>query len=142
MKLVQCSKYVAYMLRNAILPRWIKSTPRDLAKLIMSQNPNVDPRSLREAKVKTLLHSFVDENEAMKVAVSEIHDKWKLLYEAQLHDTAFEEAADPGEQCDGELNSWRNDRIKAEIDKDFKAPSVSAHEAATFLDKRSKKPPF
>jgi Fe-S-cluster formation regulator IscX/YfhJ len=129
------------LIRNVLNRRWISS--REIAKLLISKYPNQDPRSVREAKVKSFIINpllpKISESDIDEIPISEIHQKWKLLYEARLHDTAFEEAADPGEQCDGELNSWRNDRLKAEKDKNFKAPSVSAHEAATLL-KRSKKP--
>ena len=129
------------LIRNVLNRRWISS--REIAKLLISKYPNQDPRSVREAKVKSFILNpllpTITESDIDEIPISEIHQKWKLLYEARLHDTAFEEAADPGEQCDGELNSWRNDRLKAEKDKNFKAPSVSAHEAATLL-KRSKKP--
>lgn len=126
--------------RNVLNRRWISS--REVAKLLISKYPNQDPRSVREAKVKSFINPLlpkISESNIDEIPISEIHQKWKKLYEARLHDTAFEEAADPGEQCDGELNSWRNDRLKAEKDKNFKAPSVSAHEAATLL-KRTKKP--
>lgn len=129
------------LIRNVLNRRWISS--REIAKLLISKYPNQDPRSVREAKVKSFIINpllpKISESDIDEIPISEVHQKWKLLYEARLHDTAFEEAADPGEQCDGELNSWRNDRLKAEKDKNFKAPSVSAHEAATLL-KRSKKP--
>jgi Fe-S-cluster formation regulator IscX/YfhJ len=125
------------LLRAIFSRRWISS--REIAKLLVRRYPDQDPRSVREAKVKSFIAPLITEQQESEIAsMRDIHNSWKSVYEARLHDTAFEEAADPGEQCDGELNSWRNDRLKAEQDRNFKAPSVSAHEAATLL-KRSKK---
>ena len=124
------------LLRGIYSRRWISN--REIAKLLVSRYPDQDPRSVREAKVKSFIAPLITEEECEIASIRDIHTSWKSVYEARLHDTAFEEAADPGEQCDGELNSWRNDRLKAEQDRNFKAPSVSAHEAATLL-KRSKK---
>ena len=71
--------------------------------------------------------------------LAEVHTAWKEIYNAKLHDTAYEEAADPGEQCDGELHSWRNERLKVEKDRTHQVPSVSAHEATTKLKMSPKK---
>jgi len=96
---------------------------------------------LKEPKVKlfaaSVMKSRFPESGKSSVNVRELHQAWKTLFEKEAHETAFEEAADPGEQCDGELNSWRNDRLRAERDKNYKVPQVSAHEAATRL-KQSK----
>jgi hypothetical protein len=105
------------------------STARDLAKLLREKFPNIDPRSLKESRIVSLLPHAT-------TAVSnhaEIHSEWKKIYEKSLHDSAFDEMADPGELCDGELPSWTRDRLRAENDKDYEAPTVSAHEAKTRL---------
>lgn len=93
---------------------------------------------LRESRIKAFASGLVREkSELSKLSVADVHTHWKALYEAELHDVAYEEAADPGEQCDGELNSWRNDRLKAELDRNHQVPHVSAHEAVTRLKKGS-----
>jgi hypothetical protein len=124
------------MLRLITLkPRFISSG--DLAKLLRKSYPHEDPRVLRESKVKSLALSVTkgrfNESELGAISVRDVHSNWQKLFENDTHETAFEEAADPGEQCDGELNSWRNDRLRAEQDRTYKVPQVSAHEAATRL---------
>jgi hypothetical protein len=101
---------------------------RDLAKSLREKFPNIDPRSLKESRVVSLLPKS-----ASLSNVAEIHSEWKSIYEKSLHDSAFDEMADPGELCDGELPSWTRDRLRSEKDKDYEAPSVSAHEAKTRL---------
>jgi|LauGreDrversion4_2_1035121.scaffolds.fasta_scaffold2029858_1 hypothetical protein len=102
---------------------------RDIARGLREKFPNIDPRSLKESRVVSLLpHSA-----AAGANLAEVHAEWKSIYEKSLHDSAFDEMADPGELCDGELPSWTRDRLRSEQDKDYEAPSVSAHEAKTRL---------
>ena len=108
----------------------ISSTARDLAKLLRDKFPNIDPRSLKESRIGSLLPKH---SPAPVASMAEVHSEWKKIYEKSLHDSAFDEMADPGELCDGELPSWTRDRIRAEIDEKYEAPSVSAHEAKTRL---------
>jgi hypothetical protein len=122
---------------NFVLGRRLVSTT-ELAKILRTVHPQEDPRVLKESKVKLFASSvmksrFPESGSATSVNVRELHEKWKTLFEKDAHETAYEEAADPGEQCDGELNSWRNDRLRAEEDRNYKVPQVSAHEAATRL---------
>lgn len=123
-------------LRTITLSRRLISTT-ELAKLLRRTHPHEDPRVLKESKVKSLASSIMKsrfpESGLVGVNVSELHQTWRTIFEKETHETAFNEAADPGEQCDGELNSWRNDRLRAEQDKTYKVPEVSAHEAATRL---------
>ena len=104
------------------------TTARDLANVLRDKFPNIDPRSLKESRIVSLLPHSVP-----VVNTSEIHSEWKKIYEKSLHDSAFDEMADPGELCDGELPSWTRDRLRSEHDKDYEAPTVSAHEAKTRL---------
>lgn len=126
------------MLRFNLVTRRFISTS-ELATLLRSTHPHEDPRVLRESKVKTLASSVMKSQfpyattGLVGVSISEVHQKWKSMFERAAHDLAYEEAADPGEQCDGELNSWRNDRLRAEKDRSCDVPQVSAHEAATRL---------
>ena len=64
---------------------------------------------------------------------TQILETWKSLYATRFHDSAFEEMADPGELCDGELPSWRDARLRVEADPTVKVPQVSAHEAVMKL---------
>ncbi|EEQ98787.1 hypothetical protein Pmar_PMAR023324 [Perkinsus marinus ATCC 50983] len=48
------------------------------------------------------------------------------MYERRLHDAAFDEAADSGEQCDGELHSWRKDRMDTEKDPSKVVPDLAS----------------
>jgi len=115
------------------------SSVTSLAKLLHKQFPKQDPRSLKESRVGALLKSVSPQSaEAAGTPLAELHAAWKSIYEKSLHESAYEEMADPGEQCDGELPSWTRDRLKSEKDRNFKAPSVSAHEAKTRLLQKSK----
>ncbi len=105
---------------------------RDIAKSLREKFPNIDPRSLKESRVLSLLPKTAPVSK-----LSEIHSEWKVIYEKSLHDSAFDEMADPGELCDGELPSWTRDRLRSEKDKDYDVPTVSAHEAKTRI-KQSK----
>ena len=107
----------------------------EVAKLLVRQHPQEDPRSLRETRVKAFSDSILQKQDKSitDLNITEIHQAWKEIYNAQLHDTAFDEMADPGEQCDGELPSWTRDRLSVEKDKDFNVPTVSAHEASVRL---------
>lgn len=126
------------MLRFNLVSRRFISTS-ELATLLRSAHPHEDPRVLRESKVKSLASSVMESRSPsagsglVGVSIAEVHQKWKSLFERATHELAYEEAADPGEQCDGELNSWRNDRLRAEKDRNCSVPQVSAHEAATRL---------
>lgn len=120
----------------SILRRYISTV--ELARLLRRSHPLEDPRALRESRIKTFASTLLREKgDLSKMSIAEVHSQWKALYEAELHDVAYSEAADPGEQCDGELNSWRNDRLKVELDKNHQVPQVSAHEAATRLKRGS-----
>ena len=61
------------------------------------------------------------------------------MYSTRLHEAAFEEMADPGEQCDGELPSWRDARLRVEADPTTFVPQVSAAEAVVKLNKKNRK---
>jgi hypothetical protein len=100
----------------------------DIARLLANKYPSQDPRALKESRIQTFL-SALPADTVQDIKIASVHSAWKDIYEAKLHDTAFDEAADPGELCDGELNSWRNDRLRVEKDKNASVPSVSAHEA-------------
>ena len=131
-----------YRVYNLLGSRRLISTT-DLAKVLRKTHPQEDPRVLKESKVKLFASSvmksrFPDSGTLASVNLQEVHKHWKQLFEKDAHETAYEEAADPGEQCDGELNSWRNDRIRAEQDRNCRVPQVSAHEAATRLKQGSK----
>ena len=121
------------MLRvESVIRRFISSG--ELAKLLRRAHPQEDPRVLRESKVKSLASSVIKSPSTLAgVNMNEVHRTWKSMYEREAHETAYQEAADPGELCDGELNSWRNDRLRAEQDRNYKVPQVSAHEATTRL---------
>ena len=115
------------------------SSVREMAKLLAEKYPTQDPRTLRESRLKSLIDTI--SKSPANVNLSSVHNAWRDIYNEKLHETAYEEAADPGEQCDGELNSWRNDRLKVEKDKDIHIPSVSAHEASTRLKQGLNKKP-
>jgi len=119
---------------SAIQQRWISS--KELAQILSREFPQIDPRTLRESRIRALLSTKLIKS---SVNTGEVHNAWRDLYNEKLHDAAYEEAADPGELCDGELNSWRNDRLKVEMDKSVEVPSVSAHEAKTRLKQASRK---
>lgn len=110
--------------------RWISST--QLARLLANKHPTIDPRSVKESKLAALVGEVTDE----KIKSKEVHAAWKTEYDTRMHDSAFDEMADPGEQCDGELPSWTRDRLSVEKDKNFNVPSVSAHEASTRLKQK------
>jgi hypothetical protein len=115
------------IIRSNLSFRLFSSSPYSIAKLLYNKYPQQDPRSIKESRVSTLLSNAGVE--LGDTDIGALHAEWKSIYEKSLHETAFEEMADPGEQCDGELPSWTRDRLKSEKDKDFQAPQVSAHEA-------------
>lgn len=106
-------------------------TVAEAAKLLSRKFPKEDPNFLREAKVVWYCKQVLTPSASPDIP--SIHSQWKKLYNAQLHDSAYEEMADPGEQCDGELPSWQRDRKRVEEDKTVDIPSVSAHEATVRL---------
>jgi Fe-S-cluster formation regulator IscX/YfhJ len=105
------------------------SSTHSIAKQLYKKYPQQDPRAIKESKVATLLKELGPDATNSTTDLASLHSAWKSIYDKSLHESAYEEMADPGEQCDGELPSWTRDRLRSEKDKDFQAPQVSAHEA-------------
>ena len=120
------------MLRTLLFRRFISTL--EVAKILSREYPTQDPRSLKESRVRVLARYVIRSRPGgAAVDIAKVHETWKDLYDAQLHETAFDEMADPGEQCDGELPSWTRDRLSVEKDKNYVVPSVCAHEASLRL---------
>ena len=102
-----------------------------IAQLLDAAYPNEDPDSLKPRAIEEMLHK----QKIPKPDVAVLKEEWKKLYMQRIHETAFEETANPGELCDGELPSWRDARMRVEEDATVKVPSVSANEAARKLKK-------
>ncbi len=111
---------------------------KDAARLLDRNLPKEDPNFLKESRVKTFMRALIPAA-STELNCCDVHSHWKKFYNNRLHESAFEEMADPGEQCDGELPSWTRDRLKAEKDKSFTAPSVSGHEATVRLKQKVEK---
>jgi hypothetical protein len=115
----------------SIQNRLISTT--ELARLLDKTHPKEDPNFLRESRIKSLAKPLTNFS---PIDFHRVHSEWKSIYNARLHDTAYEEMADAGEQCDGELPSWQRDRLRVEKDKTADIPSVSAHEATVRLKQK------
>ncbi len=115
------------------------SNYKDISEIILERNPTIDPRTLKISKLKSLCQEInkSEISEPNTKDLERIMSEWKLKYENQLHESAFDEVANPGELCDGELPSWTRDRKRVEQDKDAKVSTVSGHEAATRLDAKA-----
>jgi len=110
-------------------------TPDSLATLLDSSLPNEDPGAIKSPAVDKLCRQLMPALPS-SLPLVEIHNTWKTLYLKRMHETAYEEVANPGELCDGELPSWRDARLRVEQDPTAQIASVSAHEAATKLKKK------
>jgi hypothetical protein len=118
-------------LLRSISRRFFTSQP-DLSRLVAfltETYPNEDPTQIKLSKIPGLLKkgNFFDDAIA-PTQLERIHSEWKKEYEKKLHDSAYEEMADPGELSDGELHSWRNARLSVEKDPTFHVPDVTVHE--------------
>lgn len=101
------------------------------ARILDDAFPNEDPATLKPRKIKEFLEKMNIQSED----VATIKEEWEKLYLHRIHETAFEETANPGELCDGELPSWRDARLRVEKDPAAEVASVSANEAARKLKK-------
>ena len=112
-----------------------------IVELLANEYPKTDPRSIKAARVQLLSATALVKqgDSSTEISVEDVHAAWRMEYDSRLHETAFDEMADPGEQCDGELPSWTRDRLSVERDPEFNVPTVSAHEAATRLKDKPKK---
>lgn len=129
--------YVCAEMFGVSLFRRISS--RQLGRLLLQEHPTVDPRSVKPSRLVTLTKKIMQSRASSETPDYEkVLDAWKSEYNKQMHDSAYEEMADPGEQCDGELPSWTRDRLSVEKDKNFNVPSVSAHEAITRINQKKK----
>lgn len=104
---------------------------KKIAARLFQEFPAEDPGKLKLAKVARLLN----EKSIQAARAEGVLAEWKFLYERHAHDSAYEEMAEPGELCDGELPSWRNARLSVERDPTLSVPDVSASEAAMRLKK-------
>ncbi len=108
-----------------------KEEVKRIADSLFEQFPTEDPNKLKPAKLERMLKNTAAGTD--KSAMVEVLRQWRILYERNAHDSAYEDMADPGELCDGELPSWRNARLSVERDPTVVVPDVSASEAALKL---------
>ena len=129
------------MLRFVSLRRFANFAEEEAKKIasrLLDAFPAEDPGKLKPAKVERLLKSQAVTLD--RSSVDAVLEQWKFLYERHAHDSAYEDMADPGELCDGELPSWRNARLSVERDPTFIVPDVSASEAAWKIKKPTSDP--
>jgi hypothetical protein len=108
-----------------------------LARRLDEAAPDKDPASLKLAAIKSLANSLpLPQALDREIDFAQVQKAWNEMFLKRMHDSAYEDMADPGELCDGELPSWRDARLRVEADPKADVPSVSAHEAATKLRKK------
>ena len=106
-----------------------------IAKYLDEKFPTEDPSAVKPSRLKKLY-----KDDLQKDAADQILAEWRRLFEARLHDTAYEDMADPGELCDGELPSWEHARLSVEQDPSIQVPYINAHEAT--IESKKKKSYF
>lgn len=97
--------------------------------MINKKFPNEDPRGVQNRRIPSLVKKTefeVSGGPPTADQLSVVKSLWLEMYERRLHDAAFDEAADSGEQCDGELHSWRKDRMDTEKDPSKVVPDLAS----------------
>ncbi|KAF4668269.1 hypothetical protein FOL47_003124 [Perkinsus chesapeaki] len=114
---------------NSMRPFTTWSDHTVIAKAINKKFPNEDPRGVQDRKIPQLVRKMdleVSGSNPEPDQLATVKSLWLELYEKRLHDAAFDEAADSGELCDGELHSWRKDRMDTERDPSKIVPELAS----------------